>query len=80
MKLHFALVVPVLLNESECWCPRKEDERRLLVAGVEEKKSEMKNTREELGLMKQWQKRSRKGDMGNGWRKKNYQSRLHMDT
>ena len=31
MKLYHALVEPVLLYGSECWCLRKEDERRLLV-------------------------------------------------
>ena len=32
MKLYGALVVPVLRYGAECWCLRKEDERRLLVA------------------------------------------------
>ena len=32
MKLYYASVVLVLLRGSECWCLRKEDERRLLVA------------------------------------------------
>ena len=32
MKLYHALVEPVILYGSECWCLRKEDERRLLVA------------------------------------------------
>src|SRR6218665_2664260 len=32
MKLSWAMVLPVLLYGSECWSPRKEDERRLLVA------------------------------------------------
>ena len=31
MKLYHALVEPVLLYGSECWCLKKEDERRLLV-------------------------------------------------
>ena len=31
MKLYHALVEPVLLYGSECWCLRKEDERRLMV-------------------------------------------------
>src|SRR3984885_7608136 len=32
VKIYGALVIPVLLYGSECWCLRKEDERRLLVA------------------------------------------------
>jgi Reverse transcriptase (RNA-dependent DNA polymerase) len=32
LRLYNALVIPVLLYGSECWCLRKEDERRLLVA------------------------------------------------
>ena len=32
MKLYRTLVIPVLLYGSECWCLRREDERRLLVA------------------------------------------------
>ena len=32
VKLYYALVVPVWLYGSECWCLRKEDERRLLAA------------------------------------------------
>src|SRR6218665_1412303 len=35
MELYYALVVPaVLLNGSECWSLRKEDERRLLVEEI----------------------------------------------
>ena len=38
MKLYYALVVPVLLYGSECWCLRKEDERRVKrLLGAEEK-------------------------------------------
>jgi len=32
MKFYSALILPVLMYGSECWTPRKEDERRLLVA------------------------------------------------
>src|SRR6218665_1343272 len=32
LKLYWALALPVLMYESECWTLRKEDERRLLVA------------------------------------------------
>ena len=32
VRLYTAFVIPVLLYGSECWCLRKEDERRLLVA------------------------------------------------
>jgi len=31
-KLYETLVIPVLLYGSECWCLRREDERKLLVA------------------------------------------------
>ena len=32
MKLYWALMLPVLMYESQCWTLRKEDEKRLLVA------------------------------------------------
>ena len=31
-KLYKTLVIPVLLYRSECWCLKREDERKLLVA------------------------------------------------
>lgn len=60
MKLYHALVEPVLLYGSECWCLRKEDERRLLVAEMgwlrriigRSRREKIRNerTREELGV------------------------------
>jgi hypothetical protein len=59
MKLYYTLVEPVLLYGSECWCLRKEDERRLLVAEMSwlrrimgrSRRERIRNekTREELG-------------------------------
>ena len=59
MKLYGTLVVPVLLYGSECWCLRREDERRLLVAEMgwlrrikgRSRRERIRNekTREELG-------------------------------
>ena len=59
MRLYHALVEPVLLYGSECWCLRKEDERRLLVAEMgwlrriigRSRREKIRNeeTREELG-------------------------------
>jgi len=59
MKLYGAFVIPVLLYGSECWCMRREDERRLLVAEMswlrrilgKSRRDKIRNevTREELG-------------------------------
>ena len=59
-RLYEALVVPVLLYGAECWCVRKEDERRLLVAEMgwlrgllnRSRREKIRNevTRKELGL------------------------------
>jgi len=59
MKLYGAFVIPVLLYGSECWCMRREDERRLLVAEMSwlrrilgrSRRDKIRNevTREELG-------------------------------
>src|SRR6218665_3950586 len=32
VKLHGTFVIPVMMYGSECWCLRKEDERRILVS------------------------------------------------
>jgi len=60
MKLYGALVMPVLLYGSECWCLRREDERRLLVAEMSwlrrilgrSRRERIRNekTREDLGV------------------------------
>lgn len=60
MKLYHTLVEPVLLYGSECWCLRKEDEQRLLVAEMSwlrriigrSRREKIRNekTREELGV------------------------------
>ena len=57
MKLHWALVLPVLMHGSECWTLRKEDKRRLLVAEMawlrrirgRRERIRYEKTREELG-------------------------------
>ena len=59
MKLYGTLVLPVLLYGAECWCLRREDERRLLVAEMSwlrrilgrGRRDRIRNevTREELG-------------------------------
>jgi hypothetical protein len=59
VKLYGALVVPVLLYGSECWCLRRGDESRLLVAEMDwlcgilgrSRRDRIRNekTREELG-------------------------------
>src|SRR6218665_855197 len=82
----------VLLYGSECWSLRKEDERRLLVAEMSwlrriigrSRREKVRNeqTREELGLKKQWYKRSRKGDYSGldtwkRWRRKDYQMQFN---
>jgi Reverse transcriptase (RNA-dependent DNA polymerase) len=58
-KLYEALVIPVLLYGAECWCMKKEDERRLLAAEMgwlrgilnRSRRERIRNevTREELG-------------------------------
>src|SRR6218665_2171388 len=59
MKLYSVLVLPVLMQGSECWTLRKEDARRLLVAEmvwlrwIRGRSERIKNekTREELGAV-----------------------------
>src|SRR6218665_373751 len=34
VKLYGTIVIPVIMYGSECWCLRKENERRILVAGI----------------------------------------------
>src|SRR6218665_2712418 len=83
-----------ILSRTECWSLRKEDERRLLVAEMSwlrkiigrSRREKVRNeqTRKELGLKKQWYKRSRKGDYSGldtwkGWRREDYQMQLYMD-
>src|SRR5688572_25567296 len=50
--LYYILVEPVLLYGSECWCLRKEDERRLLVTVMgRSRRNKIRNdqTRKDLG-------------------------------
>ena len=59
------MVVPVFLYGLECWCPRKEDERRLLVVEMSwlrrirgrsrtEKVRNEKKQEKSFGHVKQW--------------------------